>query len=233
MVYFRSSTSTCNSFDHNPINMASPLSLTDPSFNSKHNFQQNRNRKQPSSPKSLMVPPCGRSRTAAVDLVILIAVIGAFGFLIYPYVRMIFHGIVGIGGITISVVKYEVCRAPMVYVSLGLSIFFAIMAAWVISKCTNRKCGNRNCLGLRKAAEFDIQIETEDCVKNSSPSVVKDGGGKGLFELSIDHHRELEAELRKIAPPNGRAVLLFRARCGCSIGRMEVPGPKKLRKIKK
>ncbi|KAL2492437.1 Uncharacterized protein Adt_28065 [Abeliophyllum distichum] len=58
-------------------------------------------------------------------------------------------------------------------------------------------------------------------------------GRKGLFELPRDHHRELEAELKKMAPPNGRAVLVFRARCGCSVGRMEVPGPKKSRKVKK
>ncbi|KAL4575218.1 hypothetical protein LXL04_022060 [Taraxacum kok-saghyz] len=30
-----------------------------------------------------------------------------------------------------------------------------------------------------------------------------------------------------MAPINGRAVLVFRARCGCSVGRMEVLGPKK------
>ncbi|KAH0860801.1 hypothetical protein HID58_089062 [Brassica napus] len=57
---------------------------------------------------------------------------------------------------------------------------------------------------------------------------------RGLFELPRDYHRELEAELKKMAPINGRAVLVFRAKCGCSVGRLEVPGPKKqLRKIKK
>jgi hypothetical protein len=43
----------------------------------------------------------------------------------------------------------------------------------------------------------------------------------------------LEAELKKMAPANGRAVLVFRARCGCSVGRLEVPGTKKPKKIKK
>ncbi|CAN6802591.1 unnamed protein product [Brassica oleracea] len=57
---------------------------------------------------------------------------------------------------------------------------------------------------------------------------------RGLFELPRDYHRELEAELKKMAPINGRAVLVFRAKCGCSVGRLEVPGPKKQqRKIKK
>ncbi|KAI3977407.1 hypothetical protein MKX01_000320 [Papaver californicum] len=102
---------------------------------------------------------------------------------------MVFDWIIEIGGFTIDVMKTEVIRVPMVYVFLP------------------------NCLGLRKAAEFHIQIETEDCVKkssSSSSSVVKEGsGGKGLLQLSIDRHRELEAELRKITPPNGRAVLVF------------------------
>ncbi|CAN7141055.1 unnamed protein product, partial [Brassica rapa subsp. narinosa] len=37
----------------------------------------------------------------------------------------------------------------------------------------------------------------------------------GLQEGVVrDHHRELEAELKKMAPINGRAVLVFRAKCG-------------------
>ncbi|MCL7045085.1 hypothetical protein MKW94_026678 [Papaver nudicaule] len=230
MVYFRNST-------HQTVSMTNPLSITE--------HHHHRNRKQSlnsSSPGgTIQSSSCGHSRTVVIDVVILIAVIGACGFLVYPYVKIIFDGVVEIGGFTYSVMKAEVIRAPMVYVFLGISMFFTMMAAFIIYKCSTKKCGKPNCLGLRKAAEFDIQIETEDCVKKSSStssaSVVKEGsGGKGLFKLSLDRHRELEAELRKIAPPNGRAVLVFRARCGCSVGRMEVPGgpePKKLRKIKK
>ncbi|KAI3989765.1 hypothetical protein MKX01_040735 [Papaver californicum] len=91
--------------------------------------------------------------------------------------------------------KTEVIRAPMVYVFLVC--FFTIMVAWMIYKCSSIRCGKPNCLGLHKA---DASIS----------SVVKEGsGGKGLLQLSIDRHRELETELRKIAPPNGRAVLVF------------------------
>jgi len=90
-----------------------------------------------------------------------------------------------------------------------------------------QRCGKPNCKGLRKAVEFDIQLETEECVKSSSNK-------RGMFELPRVHHRELEAELKKMAPPNGRAVLVFRARCGCSVRRLVVSGPKKQqRKIKK
>lgn len=132
-----------------------------------------------------------------------------------------------------TILRDEIYENPVIYGSLGLSMVCVAMAAWAIVMCTTRKCGNSGCRGLWKAAEFDIQLETEECVKSAN-SMVKDGGVKrGLFELPRDHHRELEAELKKIAPPNGRAVLVFRARCGCSVGRMEVPGPRKARKIKK
>ncbi|KAK4393120.1 hypothetical protein Sango_1782800 [Sesamum angolense] len=88
------------------------------------------------------------------------------------------------------------------------------------------------CRGLTNAAEFDIQLETEESVKKST-CVSRNALKKGLFELPRDHHRELEAELKKMGTPNGRAVLVFRARCGCSVGRMEVLGPRKSRKVKK
>ncbi|KAI3994277.1 hypothetical protein MKX01_012534 [Papaver californicum] len=83
---------------------------------------------------------------------------------------MIFDWIIEIGGFTIDVMKTEVIRAPMVYVFL-----VCFLQSWI--------CGKPNCLGLRKAAEFHIQIETEDCVKKSaSSSIVKEGsGGKGLL----------------------------------------------------
>ncbi|KAF7129681.1 hypothetical protein RHSIM_Rhsim10G0032900 [Rhododendron simsii] len=96
-----------------------------------------------------------------------------------------------------------------------------------ITVCLSRKCGRPGCRGLRMGAKFDIQLETEDSLKNSSGFLGRDGVKKGVFELACDHHRELESELKKMAPPNGRAVLLFRGRCGCSVGRMEVPGPRK------
>ncbi|KAF8408114.1 hypothetical protein HHK36_007256 [Tetracentron sinense] len=229
MTYFGSSISVCKPVDQS-TNMGSPLNLTS---NSRQNHPIYRNRKQPSSSSPIKVQTCHRSRTAAIDVLILIAVIGAFGFLLLPYIKLLCHGIVEIGGVTLCVVTEEVCEAPMIYASLGLSIFFATLAALGISKCLSAKCGNPNCRGLRNAPEFDIQVETKETVKNSISSSVKDDGERELFELTQDHHKELGVELRKLAPPNGRATLLFRAKCGCSVGRMEVQGPKKIRKIKK
>lgn len=177
---------------------------------------------------------CQQSRYALIDVMILIAVIGACGVLLYPSVNLLVNKVVEFFRLISSELKEEIFEAPGLYICLGLSILFAGIALCAVAVCTGRRCGKPGCRGLKKAAEFDIQLETEDCVKNSNPIAAKDGvNKKGLFELPRDHHKELEAELKRMAPPNGRAVLIFRGRCGCSVGTMEVPGPKKTRKVKK
>lgn len=213
--------------------MANSGNCNDICSKSRQINQGQRSRKSPSSPNCLNIPSCDQSRMAVIDVLILIAVIGSCGVLLFPYVKFLTVTSVEVSQVVFCVVKEEFVNEPVIYGSIGLSVFVAALATCLVVMCTNRKCGNPNCKGLKKAAEFDIQLETEECVKNSN-SMVKDGNlKKGLFELPRNHHRELEAELKKMAPPNGRAVLIFRARCGCSIGRLEVPGPKKQRKIKK
>ncbi|XP_061355127.1 uncharacterized protein At5g19025 [Gastrolobium bilobum] len=232
MVYFHSSISLCKSVDQTSA-MANSICSADFGSKPRQSNQLQRNRRTPSSSNSLQIPPCDRSRFAVVDVVIFIAVVCACGFLFFPYIELMITKSIQIGRVFLCLVKEEVSVAPSIYISIGISVVCAALATWGVVACTTRKCGNPNCKGLKKAAEFDIQLETEDCVKNS-PSLAKDGvNKKGLFELPRDHHRELEAELKKMAPPNGRAVLVLRARCGCSVGRLEVPGPKKQRKIKK
>ncbi|KAM7280882.1 hypothetical protein ACFE04_008016 [Oxalis oulophora] len=215
MVCFNSSISVCNSVDQ---------SSSSPMANSLHNKTTKR-----VPPCNLQIPACDRSRSAAIDVAILIMVITACGFLMFPDIKNIYFTVIRLSGIIFGLIKEELMRAPAIYGSILLSVFCFSIAVCGILMCTSRKCGNSNCKGLRKAAEFDIQLETEECVKNSNSTAVK----KGLFELPRDHHRELEAELKKMAPPNGRAVLFFRARCGCSVGRLEVPGPKRQKKVKK
>ncbi|KAL0431719.1 UNVERIFIED_CONTAM: hypothetical protein Sradi_0797900 [Sesamum radiatum] len=213
------------------IEMAKSVNSGDPCLKLRQ-INQFKNRRASSSPNHLNIPGCDQFRSAIIDVIILIAVISACGFLLYPYAKILAHKTIELTEEVVDVVIEEIVRAPMVFGCLGLSIFFAVMALVAIMVCTDRRCGKTGCRGLRKAAEFDIQLETEDCVKNSNfqdKSALK----KGLFELPRDHHRELEAELKKMAPPNGRAVLVFRARCGCSVGRLEVPGPRKSRKVKK
>ncbi|CAN1162969.1 Uncharacterized protein At5g19025 [Linum perenne] len=206
MVYFHSSISVCNSVDQSEKLMANSVNLGELVSRSRHNNHHhvNKYKRIANCLNCLSNPVCDRSRSAAVI------------------------------DVAIFIVVDEIARNPMIYGSIGVSTFCAAIGAWILLLCTTRKCMNPNCKGLRKAAEFDIQLETEECVKASNGgSLVKDGVKRGLFELPRDHHRELEAELKKMAPPNGRAVLVFRARCGCSVGRLEVPGAKKPKRIKK
>ncbi|XP_010551850.1 PREDICTED: uncharacterized protein At5g19025-like [Tarenaya hassleriana] len=223
MVYLHSSISVCNSVDHT----LAPIMAN--SLNSSDSHPKARNgRKSHTSPSS----SCPEfSRSAAIDVVILIAVITACVFLFFPCIKFVTVKSVQLLVELSCLARGEISRNPVVYGSIALSITCAAISAWVVLLlCTSKRCRNPNCRGLKKAAEFDIQIEKEDRVKNSTSGVSK----RGLFQVPRDHHRELEAELKKMAPPNGRAVLVLRARCGCSVGRLEVPGPKKQqRKIKK
>lgn len=100
----------------------------------------------------------------------------------------------------------------------------------------SRKCGKLGCKGLKKAMEFDLQLQGEDCLKlgkaNKAVKEIDELPWKGGSEFNPDYEC-LRAELRKMAPPNGRAVLLFRAKCGCPIAKLEGWGPKRSRRHKK
>lgn len=98
----------------------------------------------------------------------------------------------------------------------------------------SRKCGRLGCKGLKKAMEFDLQLQTEDCLKSAGKAVkeVDQLPWKGGSEGNVDYEC-LRSELRKMAPPNGRAVLLFRAKCGCPVAKLEGWSLKRGRKHKK
>ncbi|KAE8782152.1 hypothetical protein D1007_44537 [Hordeum vulgare] len=64
-----------------------------------------------------------------------------------------------------------------------------------------RKCG---CTGLKKVVEFDIQLETAECVRGCPTPAARSAllavvGAPRSVDLD-DEHRELEAELRKMVP---------------------------------
>lgn len=223
MVDCRSLIEFCKAFEHHK-NMADSMSVSE-------NRNHSRARKRSHSLNPLSHPFCDRSAFAAVDCIILILVVGALGFLIIPYLSLIFRQGSEILPVVCDLVGEVIDNAPVAYV-VGLAVAFtgiiATIAAWEIIDMKSRKCGNPNCKGLRKAIEFDIQLESEECVKYlpMNSYAVKP------LELGQDH-KELEAELKRMAPLNGRTVLIFRAPCGCPAGRLEVWGPKKIRRIKK
>ncbi|PSS35142.1 Ribosomal protein L34Ae protein [Actinidia chinensis var. chinensis] len=197
------------------------------SVNSTERCSKSKNKKSPNTPNHLSV------RSAAVDVAILIAVVSASGFLLFPSIKLLILNFFEIVREIVDLVGEEVSQAPLFYGFFWVSILCASVSLLAITVFASRRCGDSGCRGLRKAAEFDIQIETEECVVKNSSNLGRDCVKKGLFELQSDRHRELEAELKKMAPPNGRVVLVLKARCGCSVGRMEVWGMKKPRKVKK
>ncbi|CAN4079387.1 unnamed protein product [Withania somnifera] len=203
--------------------------------NSTRPFLKLRQINQLGKKKNMHTSDCEQSHPVIIDVVILIAVISASGVLLYPYINFLGHKLFEFSGEVAYVVNDEILRAPMVFICLGLSILFAVIALLAVTVCTTggKGCGRPGCRRLKKAAEFDIQLETEDCLKKSNLTPKNGGVKKGIFKLPRDYHQELEGELKRMAPPNGRAVLVYRGRCGCSIGTMEVPGPRKSGKVKK
>nr|GEU74009.1 ribosomal protein L34e superfamily protein [Tanacetum cinerariifolium] len=178
--------------------------------------------------KKIPFPDCEQSRSALIDLLILFAVTSSCGFLMYPYATLLISTAHQVIGPVMFEIKQEFVSSPTIYVCISLTIFTTLIALLALTLCTSKKCGQPGCRGLQKNIEFDIHIEKEDSVKNSklSSSPVK----KGLFELPKDLHRGLEVELKKIAPVNGRVIMVFRAKCGCAAVRIEVSGPKKSNK---
>uniref|UniRef100_A0A0E0L421 Ribosomal protein L34e superfamily protein n=1 Tax=Oryza punctata TaxID=4537 RepID=A0A0E0L421_ORYPU len=178
---------------------------------------------------------------AAVDAVALLAVVSALAFLATPYVRMV---AAEVGGLVSDLDAAGVSSYYAPFAAAGAGAAIAAVAgvvAWDAVGHRARRCGKPRCRGLRKAVEFDIQLETEECVRGQQQRLLPLPGGRAALLAAAgarpvqlgDAHRELEAELRKMAPPNGRTVLIFRSPCGCPKGRMEVWGAKKVRRIKK
>ncbi|XP_059628703.1 uncharacterized protein At5g19025-like [Cornus florida] len=229
MVDCRSLIEFCRAFEQHK-KMINPSNASD--LRTHHVHSRHKKNSNPLNP--LAHPFCDLSLFAAVDVIMLLLVLGAVGFLTVPYFKLIFREAFGILPTICDIVADVIRNAPLAYV-VGLAVSFtgliATIAAWEIFSMKSRKCGNPHCKALRKAVEFDIQLESEECVKYLPPLPTTDYGLKPL-ELGEDH-KELEAELKRMAPLNGRTVLIFRAPCGCPAGRMEVWGPKKIRRIKK
>ncbi|KAL6614288.1 hypothetical protein ACP70R_036558 [Stipagrostis hirtigluma subsp. patula] len=182
-----------------------------------------------SSPAGGAASFCDNSPMAAVDALVLLAALAALAFLVVPYLRLLF---LEMGALLHPAAS---CLSAAAFVGAAVAVAAAVVA-WELLGHHARKCGKPRCRGLKKAVEFDIQLETEECVRGrpnpAARSALLAAAGARPVELG-DEHRELEAELRKMAPPNGRTVLIFRAPCGCPKGRMEVWGAKKVRRIKK
>ncbi|XP_057956023.1 uncharacterized protein At5g19025-like [Malania oleifera] len=188
-------------------------------------YAENRHIPNQTHPNSRTRKHCD-SPFVAIDILILLLVVGALGTLTVPYMKFVFGQIV-------PAILDTLREAPVPYVAGSVVGLFIAIGVWEIVDQQSRKCGKPRCKGLRKAVEFDIQLESEECVKCLPPDTKISDQKVQPLELALEDHKELQAELKRMAPLNGRTVLIFRAPCGCPLGRMEVWGPKKLRRIKK
>ncbi|WCJ23666.1 Ribosomal protein L34e superfamily protein [Euphorbia peplus] len=178
-----------------------------------------------SSSSSLL---CKHSPSATLDILILILVLFSGIFLLTSYFTYIFRSL----SILLSHSSLNLSlNVPYICGFFALFVITLLVAEFCCGP-RSRKCDKVGCKGLKKAMEFDLQLQSEDCVKSSGAKEIDKLPWKGGSEGNPDYEC-LRAELRKMAPVNGRAVLLFRARCGCPVAKLEGWGPKKGRRHKK
>ncbi|KAF8051493.1 hypothetical protein N665_1715s0003 [Sinapis alba] len=187
-----------------------------------------------SSRSSSSLHPCKHSPSATLDLLILILVLFSGAFLLSSYFSYLFHSFSLLSSHFPPLSSEDLSSIPPASYLFAFAVFFAASIAFLDVCCgpRSRKCRNPKCRGLKKAMEFDLQIQTEECVRSGSSKEMDRLPWKGGSESNPDYEC-LRAELRRMAPVNGRAVLLFRSRCGCPVAKLQGWGPKRGRRHKK
>ncbi|GMH08389.1 hypothetical protein Nepgr_010229 [Nepenthes gracilis] len=169
---------------------------------------------------------------ATLDLLILILVLFSGTFLLTSYFSYMFNSLSLLLPPLLLSHASILNQWPLLYL-LGFVLLCALVAVGFEVCCGIgfRKCNNPKCKGLKKVMEFDLQLQTEECLK-SAPDEIDRLPWKGGTETNPDYEC-IRAELRKLAPPNGRAILLFRAKCGCPVAKLVGWGRKRGRRHKK
>ncbi|XP_004229453.1 uncharacterized protein At5g19025-like [Solanum lycopersicum] len=228
------------------ITMAPSSSLTKPlkkTSNSNPNSNPTNSPNCPSSHHNF----CNHSPSATLDLLIFILVLFSGAFLIISYFSYIFNSISLLFPYPPSFLLNTLLNyleEVDVWTHYIFYIFFVVVFVVVVlcfEICCgfgfrSRKCGKNGCKGLRRAMEFDLQLQGEECLRSGCETKavreINQLPWKGGSENNPDYEC-LRAELRKMAPPNGRAVLLFRSKCGCPVAKLEGWGAKRGRRHKK
>nr|XP_043624958.1 uncharacterized protein At5g19025 [Erigeron canadensis] len=174
--------------------------------------------------------------SATLDILILTLTLFSGAFLISSYFNYIFHSLSLILpplSLSISISQTHIVFFSVFFV---ISLTLTLIVSFSLCQTGSRKCGKKGCKGLKKAMEFDLQLQSEEMLRSGKVGgiggVVDDLPWKGGSETNPDYEC-LRSELRKMAPVNGRAVLLFRLKCGCPVAKLEGWGPKRGRRNKK
>ncbi|XP_051128105.1 uncharacterized protein At5g19025-like [Andrographis paniculata] len=194
-------------------------------------------------PSAKSPPPCRHSPAATLDILIFVLVLFSGAFLILSYFSYLFKSLTLIlppFSTIVSQLHYHMVSNPQAVVIffVCLVVFFVtfLVSIEICFGHRSRRCGRKACRGLKKSLEFDLQLQGEDMLRigdgNKAVRDVNQLPWKGGSEFNPDYDC-LRIELRKMAPPNGRAVLLFRDKCGCPVAKLEGWGPKRGRRHKK
>lgn len=175
----------------------------------------------------------------AIDLLILILALISASFLIYSYYTYLSYVIVNLPisfpsfsfpfRSAVSLFYTDLETRPLFYVWFALASLFVAICFEIYCGRRFRKCGKLGCKGLRISQEYDVLVQEKDCFKSwEYTKVVRDINDLPWKSDMEDHpyYNRLLNELKKMAPPSGRAVLIFRSKCGCPISKIESWGPK-------
>ncbi|KAF3564277.1 hypothetical protein DY000_02018521 [Brassica cretica] len=127
----------------------------------------------PLSSSSSSLHPCKHSPSATLDLLILILVVFSGAFLISSYLSYLIHSLSLLSSHfpSIAILLFSdhdgISLASFLFV---FAVFFAASVAFLDLCCgsRSRRCRNPKCKGLKKAMEFDLQLQTEESVRTGS-----------------------------------------------------------------
>lgn len=87
------------------------------------------------------------------------------------------------------------------------------------------KCGKTGCKGWMNDDEFGFKLQREKCLKDVASKEVKEIDKLSWHQEFVGDlspcRNKLLSELKAKAPPNGRAVTVFKAKCGCPYAKIE------------
>ncbi|KAK1387702.1 hypothetical protein POM88_015880 [Heracleum sosnowskyi] len=91
------------------------------------------------------------------------------------------------------------------------------------------KCGKSECRGFMNDDALEVKLQTENCLKDVTSKEVMLVDKLPWHELFVGDLSSKEkaiivefwTEMKKVAPLNGRSVVLIKAKCGCPYAKIE------------
>ncbi|KAF5941670.1 hypothetical protein HYC85_019312 [Camellia sinensis] len=153
---------------------SSSLSLSKPTTTHHHHHKKPSHLSNPNPSSTTTTTHCSsilckHSPSATLDILILILVLFSGTFLITSYFSYIFHSL----SLLLPPLSHSLLldSSLLYFFSFLLFFLFSIFSFEICCGNRSRKCHNPSCKGLKKAMEFDLQLQTEDCLRSASAAV--------------------------------------------------------------